>query len=119
MYGTKLYVVVSLHGPVSFSHTFVTPFCTTDKKSRCDIKFVKWFVRKNRTLSMSKKDDELNDFVDEVTDGTYNLSCVEVIFQFVKQIQRWGDKRIKNVVSALAAEGMKISSTMDKTLENT
>ena len=30
---------------------------------------------------MSKKDDELNDFVDEVTDGEYNLSCVEVIFQ--------------------------------------
>ena len=28
---------------------------------------------------MSKKDDELNDFVDEVTDGAYNLPCLEVI----------------------------------------
>jgi hypothetical protein len=25
---------------------------------------------------MSKKEDELNDFVDEVTDGVYNLPCV-------------------------------------------
>ncbi len=33
---------------------------------------------------MSKKDDELNDFVDEVTDGEYNLSCVEEILKFVK-----------------------------------
>jgi hypothetical protein len=29
-----------------------------DKKSRCDIKFVKGLVRKNRALSMSKNDDE-------------------------------------------------------------
>jgi hypothetical protein len=28
---------------------------------------------------MSKNDDELNEFIDEVTDGTYNLPCVEVI----------------------------------------
>ena len=54
------------------------------KKSRCDIKFVKWLVRKNRALS-SKNDDELNEFIDEVTDGTYNLPCVEVIFKLVKQ----------------------------------
>ncbi len=91
------------------SHTFVVPAFTTDKKSRCDIKFVKWLVRKNRALSMSKKDDELNDFVDEVTDGAYNLPCVEVILNLVKQIQAWGDERIKNILLALAAEGMKIS----------
>jgi hypothetical protein len=29
---------------------------------------------------MSKNDDELNEFIDEVIDGTYTLSCVEVIF---------------------------------------
>jgi hypothetical protein len=64
-------------GRIALSHTFVTPAFTVDKKSRChsDIKFVKWLVRKNRALSMSKKDDELNDFVDEVTDGAYNLLC--------------------------------------------
>ncbi len=62
---------------------------------------------------MSKKDDELNDFVDEVTDGTYNLSCVEVIFKLVKQMQVWGDERIKNIVVALAVEGMKISIATD------
>ncbi len=28
---------------------------------------------------MSKNDDELNEFIDEVTDGAYNLPCVEVI----------------------------------------
>ena len=28
---------------------------------------------------MSKNDDELNEFKDEVTDGAYNLPCVEVI----------------------------------------
>ena len=32
---------------------------------------------------MSKKDDELNDFVDEVTDGAYNLPCLEVIMKLV------------------------------------
>jgi hypothetical protein len=36
---------------------------------------------------MSQNDDELNEFIVEVTDGTYNLSCVEVIFKLVKQIQ--------------------------------
>jgi hypothetical protein len=36
---------------------------------------------------MSNNDDELNEFIDEVTDGTYNLSFVEVIFKLVKQIQ--------------------------------
>ena len=84
-------------GSIALSGTFVAPASTDKKKSRCDIKFVKWFVRKNRTLSMSKKDDELNDFVEEVTDGVCNLSCVEVIFKLVKQIQTWGDERIKNI----------------------
>jgi hypothetical protein len=93
--------------------TFVTPDFTTDKKSHSDIKFVKWLVRKNRALSMSKKDDELNDFLDEVTDGEYNLTCVEVILKVVKQIQTWGDERIKNIVVALTAEGMKISIPVD------
>jgi hypothetical protein len=45
----------------------------SQQKSRCYIKFVKWLVRKNRSLSMSKNDDELNElfyseFIDEVTD---------------------------------------------------
>jgi hypothetical protein len=55
---------------------------------------------------MSNKEDELNDFVDEVTDGEYNLSCVEVILKIVKQIQTWGDE-------TLTVEGMKISITAD------
>jgi hypothetical protein len=75
--------------------------------------FVKWFVRKNRTLSMSKKDDELNDFVDEVTDGAYNLPCLEVIMKRVQRIKTWGDERIKNIVTPLAAKRMKISITDD------
>ena len=62
---------------------------------------------------MSKNDDELNEFIDEVTDGAYNLSCVEVIFKLVKQIQVWGDERIKQIVVALDAEGIKISITVD------
>ena len=76
----------------------------SQQKSRCYIKFVKWRVRKNRPLSMSKKDDELNDFVDEVTDGAYNLPCLEVIMKVVKQMEAWGDERIKKIVAALAAE---------------
>jgi len=48
---------------------------------------------------MSKKDDELNEFIDEVTDGVYNLSCVEVTFKLVNQIQTWGDERIKKIVA--------------------
>jgi hypothetical protein len=36
-------------------------------------------------LSMSKKDVELNDFIDEVTDGSYNLRK-EVILKLVKQL---------------------------------
>ena len=43
---------------------------------------------------MSKKDDEL-----KVTDGAYNLTCVEVIFKLVKQMQAWGDERIKKIVA--------------------
>ncbi len=53
----------------------------SQEKSRCYIKCVKWLVRKNRALSMSKNDDELNEFIDEVTDGAYSLPCVEVIFK--------------------------------------
>jgi hypothetical protein len=63
-------------GRIALSHTFVDPTFTVDKKSRCDVKFVTWLVRKNRALSMSKKDDEL-----KVTDGVYTLSFVEVIFK--------------------------------------
>jgi hypothetical protein len=65
---------------------------------------------------MSKIDDELNEFIDEVTDGVYNVSCVEVvevIFKFVKQMKSWGDERIKKIVAALGAEGIKISITAD------
>jgi hypothetical protein len=81
-------------GKIAFSHTFVADAFTTYKKSRCDVKFVRWFVRKNRALSMSKKDDEL-----KVTDGAYNLTCVKVIFKLVKQMQGWGDERIKKIVA--------------------
>ncbi len=62
---------------------------------------------------MSKVDDELNEFIDEVTDGAYNVPCVEVIFKLVNQIQSWGDERIKKIVSVLAAEGIKISIVVD------
>ena len=85
----------------------------SQQKSRCYIKFVKWLVRKNRALSMSKNDDELNEFIDEVTDGAYNLPCVEVIFKLVKQMQPWGDERIKKIVAALAVEGIKICIAAD------
>ena len=47
----------------------------SQQKSRCYIKFVKWRVRKNRALSMSKNDDELNEFIDEVTDGVQPALC--------------------------------------------
>ena len=62
---------------------------------------------------MSKNEDELNEFIDEVTDGAYNLPCVEVIFKFVKQMQPWGDERIKKIVAALAVEGIKICIAAD------
>ena len=65
---------------------------------------------------MSKNDDELNEFIDEVTDGAYNLPGVEVIFKLVKQMQSWWDdsgERIKKIVAALAAEGIKISIAAD------
>ena len=42
-------------GSIALSRTFVAPTFTAEKKSRCDIKFVRWLVRKNRPLSMSKK----------------------------------------------------------------
>ena len=62
---------------------------------------------------MSKNDDELNEFNDEVTDGGYNLPCVKVIFKLVKQMQSWGDERIKKIVAALDVEGIKISITTE------
>ncbi len=62
---------------------------------------------------MSKNDDEFNEFIDEVSDGTYNLTCVEVIFKLVKQIQSQGDERIKKIVVTLVVEGIKICITDD------
>ena len=35
---------------------------------------------------MSKKDAELNEFMEEVTDGTYKLTCKEVILKIVKEL---------------------------------
>jgi len=80
-------------GRIALSHTFVAPAFTADKKSLCDIKFVKWLIRKNSVLSMSKKDDELNEFIYEVTDGAHNLRCVEVIFKLVKHDDTHGETR--------------------------
>jgi hypothetical protein len=37
----------------------------------------------------------------------------EAIFKLVKQMQAWGDERIKSIVVALAAEGRKISIAAD------
>ena len=48
-------------GSMALSRTCNAPAFTAEKKARCDIKFVKWLVR--------KKDDELNEFIDEVTAG--------------------------------------------------
>jgi hypothetical protein len=62
---------------------------------------------------MSKNDDELKEFIDEVTDGAYSLPCVEVIFKLIKQIQSWGEVRIKKIVATLAVEGIKICITVD------
>jgi hypothetical protein len=62
---------------------------------------------------MSKNDDELNELMDEVTDGAYNLPCIEVIFKLVKQMQSWGDERIKKIVAALTVEGIKICIAVD------
>jgi len=56
---------------------------------------------------MSKKDAELNEFIDEVTD------CKEVILKLVKQLQAWGDEKIKKIVAVLAAEGIKITIAAD------
>ncbi len=56
---------------------------------------------------MSKNDDELNEFIDEVTDGVYNLSCVEVIFKLVKQMQPWGDERIISLLGTTVIRSYK------------
>ena len=47
------------------------------------------------------------------TAGEYNLSCKEVILKLVRQLQGWGDERIKKIVAVLVAEGIKISITTD------
>ena len=47
------------------------------------------------------------------TDGEYNLPCKEVILKLVQQLQAWVDKRIKQIVAVLAAEGIKISIVTD------
>ena len=77
------------------------------------MKFVKWLVRKSRALTMARQDDELNEFIEDVTDGAYTLPCCEVILNLVKQIQSWGDTRIKKIVQVLTAEGIKISIDAD------
>ncbi len=61
---------------------------------------------------MARQDDELNEFIDEV-DEAYTLPCYEVILKLVKQMQAWGDTRIKKIVQVLAAEGIKISIAAD------
>jgi hypothetical protein len=43
----------------------------------------------------------------------YSLPCVEVIFKLVKQMQAWGDERIKKIVAALSVEGIKICIAAD------
>ncbi len=57
--------------------------------------------------------NSIQEFIDEVTDGAYRLPCVEVIFKIVKQMQVWGDERIKKIVAALATEGIKICIATD------
>ena len=41
-------------GRIALSRTFVAPVFTADKKSRFDIKFVKWIVRKNRPVHVQE-----------------------------------------------------------------
>jgi hypothetical protein len=43
----------------------------------------------------------------------FDTSCVEVIFKLVKQMQPWGDERIKKIVTELAVEGIKICIAAD------
>jgi hypothetical protein len=38
-------------GSMALFHTLNAPAFTTEKKAHCDIKFVKWLVRKNRVLT--------------------------------------------------------------------
>jgi type I site-specific restriction endonuclease len=81
-------------GRMVLSRTFNAPAFTAEKKALCDMKFVKWLVRKSRALTMGRQDDELNEFIEEVNDGAYTLPCYEVILKLVKQMQAWGDARI-------------------------
>ena len=41
---------------------------------------------------MSNNDAEPNEFIDEVTDGSYNLSCKEVILKLVKDLSYSHDR---------------------------
>jgi hypothetical protein len=82
-------------GRMVLSRTFNPHDFTSEKKALCDMKFVKCLVRKSRALTMGSQDDELNGFIEEVTDGEYTLPYCEVILKLVKQMQAWGDVRIK------------------------
>jgi hypothetical protein len=44
---------------------------------------------------MARQDDELNEFIEEVTDGAYTLPSSEVILKLVKQMQAWRDDPLK------------------------
>jgi hypothetical protein len=99
-------------GSMALTRTCNAPGFTAEKKSRCDMKFVKWLVRKNRALTMAREDDELNEFMDEVTDGAYSLPCYEVILKLVKQMQAWGDTRIKKIVQVLLPRGSRFPSLL-------
>jgi len=90
----QLVMDVGADGSAVVSRKVVAPAFTAEKKARCDVKFVKWLVRKNRALTISKKDAELKEFIDEVSDGAYNLPCREVTLKIVDQLQAWGDERI-------------------------
>lgn len=90
----QLVMDVGADGSAVVSCKVVAPAFTAEKKARCDVKFVKWLVRKNTALTISKKDAELKEFIDEVSDGAYNLPCREVTLKIVDQLQAWGDERI-------------------------
>jgi hypothetical protein len=41
-------------GSMALGRTCNAPAFTAEKKARCDMKFVKWLVRKNRALTMAR-----------------------------------------------------------------
>ena len=51
------------------SVTCNAPAFTVKKKAHCEMKFVKWFVRKNRDLTMVREDNELNECSSYVKSG--------------------------------------------------